>query len=162
MDEEQIMKLFKLSWTVRSLFMLLTFYWLPFLTLPASASSRFVDNGDGTITDIKIGLMWVAKDNGVPINWPDAVEYCKNLRVGGYTDWRMPTLAELASLYNPSEKNKNGYHTIKIVTTTAQSCWSSETRGYAAGRFNFEYGKEYWLRQTYSGPTRVLSVRNSQ
>ena len=156
------MKLLKLSLINRSFFILLTFYCLSFFTLPANTSNIFVDNGDGTIIDTKIGLMWVSKDNGFPINYTDAVEYCKNLRVGGYTDWRMPTLAELASLYNPSEKNKNGYHTIKIVTTTAQSCWSSETRGYAAGRFNFEYGKEYWLRQTYSGPTRVLSVRNSQ
>ena len=156
------MKPLNLSLIASSFFILLIFYFLSFLTLPANASSRFVNNGDGTISDTRTGLMWVSKDNGIPINWPDAVKYCRNLRVGGYTDWRMPTLAELASLYNPYEKNQNGYHTIKLITTTAQSCWSSETRGYAAGRFNFEYGKEYWLRRTYSGPTRVLAVRFSQ
>jgi len=127
--------------------------------LPVMASKRFVDNGDGTITDSKTDLMWVAKDNGIPINWPDAIEYCKNLRVGGYSDWRMPTLAELASLFDRNEKNKNGYHTIPLISTTAQSCWASEIRDYMAGRFNFTYGKEYWLRQSYSGPTRVLAVR---
>ncbi len=156
------MKLLNLSLISRSFLIQLIFYFLLFLALPATASDRFVNNGDGTVSDTKTGLMWVAKDNGVPINWPDAFEYCKNLRVGGYTDWRMPTLAELASLYNPSEKNQNGYHTIKLITTTAQSCWSAETRGFKAGRFNFEYGKEYWLRRTYSGPTRVLAVRNSK
>ena len=146
----------------RSFFILLIFYFLSLLALQASASNRFVNNGDGTISDTKTGLMWVSKDNGFPINWPDAVEYCKNLRVGGYTDWRMPTLAELTSLYNPSEKNKNGYHTNEHIATTAQSIWSSETRGFTAGRFNFKYGEKYWLRQTYSGPTRVLAVRVSQ
>ena len=155
------MKPLNLSLISRSFFILLIFYFLSLLTLHANASNRFVNNGDGTISDTKTGLMWVSKDNGFPINWPDAVEYCKNLRVGGYADWRMPTLAELESLYNPSEKNQYGYHTNKLITTTAQSCWSSETRGFTAGRFNFEYGEKYWLRQTYSGPTRVLSVRIS-
>ena len=152
------------NWSLinRSFLILLIFGLLSSLALAADASSRYVNNGDGTISDTKTGLMWVSKDNGFPINWPDAVEYCKNLRLGGYADWRMPTLAELASLYNPSAKNQNGYHTDALITTTAQSCWSSETRGFTAGRFNFAYGEVYWLRQTYAGPTRVLAVRIRQ
>ena len=136
--------------------------WICFFTLSGAASQRFVDNGNGTITDTKTGLMWVSNDNGIPINWPDSILYCKNLSIGGYSDWRMPTLTELKSLFTPNVKNKNGYHTTKLITTTAQSCWASETRGYSAGRFNFTYGKEYWLRQSYSGPTRVLALRNIQ
>ena len=126
------------------------------------ASDRFIDNKNGTITDTQTGLMWVSKDNGVPINWPDSKKYCENLTVGGFSDWRMPTLAELATLYTPNEKNKNGYHTTARINTTAQSCWSSEIKGASAGRFNFTYGKEYWLRQFYSGPTRVLAVRRNK
>jgi len=153
------MKAKKLLLNNRSVFILLLFCCLSFLTFPVIASNRFIDNGNGTIADTKTGLMWVSKDNGVPINWPDANKYCENLSVGGYSDWRMPTLAELATLYNPNEKNKNGYHTIALISTTAQSCWSSEIKGHLAGRFNFTYGKEYWLRLMYSGPTRVLAVR---
>ena len=126
---------------------------------PVLASERFVDNGNGTITDVKTGLMWVASDNAIPISWPDAVEFCKNLRTGRYTDWRMPTLAELQSLYNPNEKNMNGYHITSKIFTTAQSCWASETEGYTAGRFNYAFGTTYWIRQSFSGATRVLAVR---
>ena len=133
-----------------------------FFVLPAMASKRFVDNDDGTITDTKTGLMWAEKDNGVPIKWSDAFSYCSNYNVGGYNDWRMPTLAELASLFDQNEKNKNGYHIIRLISTTAQSCWASDTRGNEAGRFNFTYGKVYWLRQFYSGPTRVLPVRSDK
>ena len=133
-----------------------------FYVLPAMASKRFVDNGDGTITDTKTGLMWAEKDNGVPIKWSDALSYCSNFNVGGYKDWRMPTLAELASLFNQNEKNKNGYYIFRLISTTAQSCWASDTRGNEAGRFNFTYGKVYWLRQFYSGPTRVLPVRSDK
>ena len=128
----------------------------------ACATDRFVRNGDGTVSDTKAGLMWGSHDNGYPINWHDAKLYCENLRLAGFMDWRMPSLSELASIYDPSGRNSNGYPTIDLITTTAQSCWSSETRGYSAGRFNFTYGKEYWLRKSYSGPTRILPVREIQ
>lgn len=151
------MKPFKL-WLIRKyLFLFLIFSFL--LVHTAMTSDRFIDNKNGTITDTKTGLMWVSKDNGVPINWPDAKKYCENLNVGGYSDWRMPTLTELATLYNPNKINSNGYNIIALINTSAQSCWSSEIKGHSAGRFNFTYGKEYWLRQLYSGPTRVLAVR---
>ena len=136
------------------------FVLLGFFVVPVMASDRFVDHGDGTVTDTKTGLMWAAKDNGIPISWPDARYYCQNYRAGGHTDWRMPTLAELSSLYDSGVKNKRGYHVNKLIDTSAQTCWASETRGFKAARFNFTYGKVYWLRQNYSGPTRALPVRN--
>ena len=138
------------------------FVLIGFFVMPAMASDRFVYNGDGTVTDAKTGLMWAAKDNGIPINWPDALSYCQNYSGGGYTDWRMPTLAELASLYDPGVINKRGYHVTKLIETSAQSLWASETRGFDAARFNFTYGKVYWLRKTYSGPTRVLPVHTGK
>ena len=131
-----------------------------FFVMPVVASDRFVDNGDGTVTDTKTGLMWAAKDNGGPINWKDARSYCQDFSGGGHTDWRMPNLTELASLYDPENKNKHGYHVINLIDISRQSCWSSETRGYKAARFNFTYGQVYWLRQFYSGPGRVLPVRS--
>ena len=136
------------------------FVLIGYTVIPAMASDRFVDQGDGTVTDTKTGLMWAAKDNGNPINWKDALSYCQIYSGGGYTDWRMPTLAELESLYDLGAKNKRGYYVTKLIETSAQSLWASETRGFGAARFNFTYGKVYWLRQTYSGPTRVLPVRS--
>jgi len=133
-----------------------------FLDMTAMASDRFSNNDDGTVTDVKTGLMWAATDNGIPINWPDALSYCQNYSSAGYTDWRLPTLAELVSLFETQYKNKRGYHITKLIDTSAQSLWASETRGFEAARFNFTYGKVYWLRQSYSGPTRVLPVRSSK
>jgi len=138
------------------------FVFLGFIDSPAMASDRFVDHGDGTVTDNKTGLMWAAKDNGNLINWKDARFYCQNYSGCDYTDWRMPTLAELASLYDPGVKNRRGYHITKLIDTSAQSCWASETRGHKAARFNFTYGQVYWLRQPYSGPSSALPVRTSK
>jgi hypothetical protein len=135
------------------------FVLLGLIVMPVMASDRFVNNGDGTVTDTKTGLMWPAKDNGNHINWADARSYCQSYSGGDHTDWRMPTLAELTSLYDPGVKNKRGYHINKLIDTTAESCWASETRGGEAARFNFTYGQEHWLRQSHSGPGRALPVR---
>jgi hypothetical protein len=132
-----------------------------FFANPAMAENRFVGHGDGTVSDTANGLMWAATDNGAPINWPDALAYCQTYNAGGHSDWRMPTLAELATLYDPAEINERGYHLNQRIHTSAASCWASEIRGSQAARFNFTYGNVYWLRQSYSGPTRVLPVRTN-
>ena len=55
-----------------------------------AAGERFLDNGDGTITDTKQNLMWQKGDNGKEVSFAEAEGYCKSLRMGGYTDWRLP------------------------------------------------------------------------
>ena len=131
-----------------------------YIVANVNAADRFVANGDGTVSDKKTGLMWAAKDNGDLISWPNALTFSQNYNAGGYTDWRMPTLEELKSLFDPGEKNSGGYHLTKLINTTAATCWASDTRGYEAARFNFTYGQVYWLRKSYSGSTRVLPVRS--
>jgi hypothetical protein len=58
---------------------------------------RYKDNHDGTINDLNTGLMWV-KARGGKMYWDDAVSGAASSRVGGYTDWRAPTIKELYSL----------------------------------------------------------------
>lgn len=62
------------------------------------------DNGDGTITDLNTGLMWV-QARGDKVSWADAVAGAATSTVGGYTDWRMPTIKELYSLINYNGKS---------------------------------------------------------
>jgi len=135
---------------------------LGLIHMTAVAGDRYVDNGDGTVTDTQTGLMWAAKDSGSLINWKNARNYCQSFNGGGHTDWRMPTLAELASLYDPEATNKSGYHMTKYIDTSAETCWACETRGLESARFNFTHGHEFWLRQSYSGRSSVLPVRDSK
>ncbi|HUT89722.1 MAG TPA: DUF1566 domain-containing protein [Thermoguttaceae bacterium] len=55
------------------------------------------DNGDGTITDPVTGLMW-QKDPGPKKTFDEAVAGASACRVGGYDDWRLPSIKELYSL----------------------------------------------------------------
>jgi len=53
-------------------------------------STRFVDNGNGTVTDTKRNLMWQKLDSGQELAFDQAVEYARKLGLGGYSDWRLP------------------------------------------------------------------------
>ncbi|MCX7824901.1 MAG: DUF1566 domain-containing protein [Verrucomicrobiae bacterium] len=57
------------------------------------------DNGDGTVSDLHTGLMWV-QSRGEKVTWDAAVAGAKTCRIGGHSDWRMPTIKELYSLIN--------------------------------------------------------------
>jgi formylglycine-generating enzyme required for sulfatase activity len=70
--------------------------------------TRFIDNGDGTVTDTCTGLMWL-KDTGDidgdgsigdqdRLDWQGALKYCQRLVFAGYSDWRLPNVKELLSL----------------------------------------------------------------
>ena len=58
------------------------------------AEERFVDNGDGTVTDTRRKIMWQKGDNGTEVTFAEAQEYCKALRLGGHADWRLPKAEE--------------------------------------------------------------------
>jgi hypothetical protein len=57
----------------------------------------YTNNGDGTITDNTTGLMW-EQDMGTKISYDAAFTKATNSTLGGYTDWRVPTIKELYSL----------------------------------------------------------------
>lgn len=59
---------------------------------------RFVDNKNGTISDIYTGLMWQKEDDGKERTYDEAILYCIELRIAGYSDWRLSTLEELLSI----------------------------------------------------------------
>jgi len=55
------------------------------------------DNSDGTVTDLNTGLMWMQNPGGKK-TFEQAVAGASVCRVGGYDDWRLPTIKELFSL----------------------------------------------------------------
>ena len=65
--------------------------------------NNFVDNGDGTITDLSTGLMWMMYDSGYleengAMDWEDALDWAETLDYAGYTDWKLPNAKELQSI----------------------------------------------------------------
>jgi hypothetical protein len=63
----------------------------------AGLQPQYVDNGDGTVTDLNTGLMW-QQDPGEKMNYEQAVAGVATFNLAGYDDWRLPTIKELYSL----------------------------------------------------------------
>lgn len=76
----------------------------------------YTDNGDGTITDNVTGLMW-EQDMGVKIGYYDAFTKASNSTLGGYTDWRVPSIKELYSLAQFSGRCMGDYAMFKFIDT---------------------------------------------
>ena len=59
----------------------------------------------GYWTDPATDLMWAGKDNRKDANWHQAVGYCRELHLAGYSDWRLPTIDELEEIYHKSAES---------------------------------------------------------
>lgn len=94
-----------------------------------SAVMNFQDNGDGTITDLNTGLMWQQSPTSEDFTWEEGVEYCENLELNGYDDWRMPSCKELYSISNFSAGwpylDLNYFDLASGEVTKDEQFWSS-------------------------------------
>lgn len=83
----------------------------------------YTDNGNGTITDNVTGLMWQQTDGG-EMTIENAITYCDNLTLAGYSDWRLPTPMEAFSILNLQNVNP-AINTTYFTLTTAEYWWTS-------------------------------------
>lgn len=105
-------------------------------------ASSFQDNGDGTVTDLNTGLMWQQTPDYERYNYYDAFDYVESLEVGGYSDWRLPTIKELYSLlYSNGELDASD-------TENSQPYLYDEY-------FDFEYDNQAYAGQYWSSTKYV-------
>ena len=67
--------------------------------------NNFVDNNDGTVSDLATGLMWAEEDSGAGMDWESALAWVEQLNAEnylGYNDWRLPNAKELQSIVDYS------------------------------------------------------------
>ena len=136
----------------------------------ASAEQRFIDHGNGTVTDRKLGLMWAKTDNQADMFWNDVQSWLENgfpdTLTQVYNNWRLPTVAELQSLYVEDPKYE-GYqaacgHAVKIVPQIRLSCiliWTSDRALGLPLAFNFNLGSAFTMEPHENQGCRVLPVR---
>jgi Protein of unknown function (DUF1566) len=131
--------------------------------------------------DPSTGLMRAARDNGKDVSWKSAMKYCRDLRLDGYSNWRLATRAELGAIYDRNANaagtagaGKDGsftYHVKGNLFLTGDE-WSSERRyddrGHADGYswyFDFNEGKSNDNPTGFPYPhslMRALCVRNTR
>ncbi|MBW1799820.1 MAG: DUF1566 domain-containing protein, partial [Deltaproteobacteria bacterium] len=103
----------------------------------------FMDNKDGTVTDEATGLMWQKGGSPSPMTWMESKAYVTELnsrKFAGYSDWRLPTSEELASLMENSWKNADLF-IDPVFEVKQRYCWSMDIRDLnKAWKANFHLG----------------------
>ncbi|MDC7227909.1 MAG: DUF1566 domain-containing protein [Spirochaetales bacterium] len=148
----------------------------------------FTDNGDGTVTDNNTGLVWQQTPPSDKMTYDEAVEYVENLELGGYDDWRLPTIKEsfsIASLdgelvmditeavpyidtdyfdffYDENRPYTGSYWTSSVTKIPAENEYEEMEKNYG---FNWadghlkSYGDGYYLDGSSSGSSIPAGVR---
>ena len=106
-----------------------------------TVGGRFIAHDNGTVSDKKTGLMWAAKDDGQGINKRDSKAYFQNYRAGGYDDWRMPTVDELKTIYDPAGK-KHISCVTDLIHVSDEWVWALGDKEFALGYSFFHGGSE--------------------
>lgn len=72
--------------------------WCGFAQNVISGINSFVDKGDGTIIDVRTGLMWQQVPPNDTYIYAAAMDYCDDLTLGEHDDWRIPEVKESLSI----------------------------------------------------------------
>ncbi len=147
--------------------------------------NNFVDNGDGTVTDLATGLMWMQKDSGHlgagndgdgGLNWQQALDWAENLTYAGHSDWRLPNAKELQSIvdYSRSPSTTNSPAIDPVFETTGITdeggnpnypfYWSSTSHVSANGRSAGAYvafGEALGWMQFGGGSYQLMDVHGA-
>ena len=147
-------------------------------TIPATTpTSRFSVPGNGTVTDIKTGLMWKQCSEGqsgadcsaggaAGYSWAGALQQAQAVNssggFAGFTDWRVPNVKELRSIterqcYNPA------INSAVFPNTASTWYWSSSPVADNSGSawiVPFGYGYDLWYYKYNDNYVRL--VRSGQ
>ena len=135
-------------------------------------NSRFIDNGNGTITDTTTNLMWKKTDSFQDTkkwkNWFTGHEYMQivNLeRFGGHEDWRYPFDEEAYSLFELEKTSQDKYGDDIYLDPifeagSAGVTWTEDTKDSSALIIQYEDGMKVWPSQYANLNMAVRLVRN--
>ena len=117
------------------------------------------DNAKEVVVDSATHLMWQDNEDAKTVekSWIEAIEYCENLTLTGFDDWRLPNIRELKSIIDLNKVDPaivDGF-----VNSASSNYWSSSTHksytSYAWGVY-FYYGYDYWRNKDYSYYVRCV------
>jgi hypothetical protein len=126
--------------------------------------NAFVDNGDGTVTDKVTGLMWQKAGSPSEMTFDAAGKYVGELnssRLGGYGDWRLPTMEELCSLLERTP-NKSGKFIDSLFDPAPYICWTAdENQHYFQASFRVAFCVNFGRGEIFAGWAERVAPHHS-
>ena len=147
-------------------------------SIPASTpDSQFSNNGNGTVTDNKTGLMWkrciegqrfntvtnACDGHAVVYTWDAALQQAQSVNTLGFAganDWSVPNIKELGSLVERQCVHPSINATV-FPNTSSSFFWSSSSYAYGSGNawvVYFGYGGDYWDVKGSSFQLRLVRI----
>ncbi len=118
--------------------------------------NRYAAVGNDIVKDATTGLEWIAGPDE-DTTWDKAKSWVDALKVDG-GGWRMPTAAELETIYEEGLGDRN---MPPLLKTTGWDVWAGETEGPSqAGGFSFYEGERHCFYRGASELTRGFAVRS--
>jgi len=116
---------------------------------------------DGMVRDSTTGLIWSQSNASAErLSWQDAQAACAALRLGGHSDWRLPSIRELLSLVD-YERHEPAIDTDAFKCTPSWY-WTSTPLHSSPGVFAwfvfFGYGLADWDSRDGYGWVRGVRV----
>jgi len=136
--------------------------------------SRFIDNGNETITDTESGLTWAKKDSrqmtGKWMHLEKAKQFAEEQNAagfGGVSDWRVPQLEDVKTIFDKSFSQRDfGNNEIHIPpefeSKGADCTWTDTVNGDRAMLFSLVKGRSSWINKLGEGPFAVRLVSGTR
>jgi hypothetical protein len=111
-------------------------------------------------TDPATHLMWTVADNGSGVSLRQAAHFCRQLHLGGFQDWTLPSIDDLQGIVADSP-NPNGYRLKAPIKLTGWQ-WSASAgkQEGEAWALDFGDGARASVPAGDSGLNRALCVRH--
>lgn len=119
-------------------------------------ASRFLDNGDGTMTDLHTGMMWTRQP--IPVGevvWNKAVSTSQSFSISGIGGWRLPEKDELAIF-------ARALRSEPFPGVFRSTCWSNtqdaavkDNALYVYMKFGTAYSDSMWFSRHCVWPVRA-------
>ena len=100
------------------------------------------DDTTKIVGDNETGLQWQDNET-VSKGWQNAINYCEDLTLGNYDDWRLPNINELSSIVDDTKLNPSLSSVFKSFASS--SYWSSTTyagTSHYAWYVHFSHGSQ--------------------
>jgi hypothetical protein len=123
------------------------------------AAPRFIDNGDGTITDLLLRKMWTKETLSTKcVTHYEAEKIAAECRVGGHSDWQ---LAEVEDLFSLADRTRHSPAIdIAFFPDTHSDCYWARTLVASAPRaawfVYFSYGVSNDFHRGYVAFVRAV------
>jgi hypothetical protein len=112
------------------------------------------------VKDSRTDLMWEDKPHvkEVKITQPRAKKYCQNLKLGNFTNWRLPTIKELLSIVDYSRVSPATFTAFSFIEKES-FYWSSTPLADADDEYwgvNFKRGESSRASEYYDRYVRCV------